>query len=385
MLVAGGGAAALLGGGGDRTPVPAVRAAVRGRPELQHLWDDSLRADGVGNRTAPRFNRLLHVDLDGAPTVAAAARLEDGLRALEAGYPAGPEGLLMLVGWSAAWFEALGRSSPVPSPQALTPVEAPDLDRHGGCVLLASDSRAVLDRAEAAIRRSVRAPLTVADRRDGFTGAGLPRRLGRGANGIPPGRPLRSSPLFMGVASGFTRNQAREDDISVAEGPWAGATTMHVSVLSLALASWYGSLDERQRAARMFAPQIPLERVRRGSPGVNPPDDVVAAARRYGVVGHAQAVAAARRDGRPRILRRDFNGLDGRQPLVHFVALQRSIDDFVATRRAMAAARAVAADERVTPQINNGINEWVTTRSRANYLVPPRDRRTCPGLEGWDA
>ena len=96
-------------------------------------------------------------------------------------------------------------------------------------------------------------------------------------------------------------------------------------------------------------------------------------------------MAAVRRNGRPLILRRDFNGLDGKQPLVHFVALQRSIDDFVETRQAMAAARAVAADQRVTPQINNGINEWTSTRSRANYLVPPRSRRTCPGLAGWDA
>ena len=159
---------------------------------------------------------------------------------------------------------------------------------------------------------------------------------------------------------------------------------MHVSVLSLALATWYGSLSERQRAARMFAPQIPLRRVLERGDGIDPPADVEGTARSHGLIGHAQSMAAVRRDGRPRILRRDFNGLDGRQPLVHFVALQRSIDDFVETRQAMAAARAVAADQRVTPQINNGINEWTSTRSRANYLVPPRSRRTCPGLAGWD-
>lgn len=166
---------------------------------------------------------------------------------------------------------------------------------------------------------------------------------------------------------------------------WAGATTMHVSVLSLALSSWYGSLDDRQRVARMFGPRVTLERVAQPGAGLQPQADVVGSARQDGLVGHAQAVGAARRNDRPLLLRRDFNGLDGRQPLVHFVALQRSIDDFVATRQAMAAARAVAADQRVGPQVNNGLNEWISTRSRGNYLVPSRSRRTCPRLKGWDA
>ncbi len=392
LLVAGGGAALAAAGGGllasaggSKSAVPAVRRAPTGRPERQFLWDGSLRQDGFGNRTAPRFNRLVHLDLAGAPTVAAAARLEDGLRAVEASAPAGPAGLLVLVGWAPAWFEAVGQAAPVPRPVALTPDEAPDLDDHAACIHLASDDRGLLDGAERTVRRSVRDPFVVADRRDGFTGPGLPRRLGRGANGIPPGRPAAESPLFMGFASGFTRNQAREDDVTIADAEWAGATTMHVSVLSLALGSWYGSLDDRQRVARMFGPRVTPERVARAGAGLDPQGDVAEAARSDGLVGHAQALGAARRDGRPRLLRRDFNGRDGRQPLVHFVALQRSIDDFVETRRAMAAARAVAADQRVGPQVNNGINEWISTRNRANYLVPPRSRRTCPGLAGWDA
>lgn len=391
LLIAGaGGLVAASGGAAWRTrddPVaaPRVRALPPGRPERQFAWDGSLRRDGFGNHTAPRHHRLLHLSLSGAPTVAAAAALEDALRAVEESAPGGPDGLLLLAGWGPAWFAALDSPSPVPEPTALTPDEAPTLDRYVGCIHLASDREAAVEAAEVRVRRAIRSPFELATTRTGFTAAGTPRNLAGTVNGIPAGEPRRTSPLFMGFASGFVRNQAREDDVVIADGPWAGATTMHVSVLSLALATWYGSLNERQRAARMFAPQISLRRVLEPADGIDPPDDVEATAKRYGLVGHAQSMAAVRRNGRPRILRRDFNGLDGKQPLVHFVSLQRDIADFVETRQAMAAARAVAADQRVSPQINNGINEWTSTRSRANYLVPPRSRRTCPGLAGWDA
>jgi hypothetical protein len=388
LLIAGAGAATagMLAacGGSSSTPVPRVRALPAGRPDWQFAWDNSLRSDGFGNRTAPKHHRLVHLQLTGPPTVAAAARLEDGLRAIEESTPSGPRGLLLLVGWGPSWFNLLDQPSPVPEPTALTADEAPDLDRFVGCVHLASDSEQLLETAETQLRRAIRSPFAVADRRTGFTAAGIPRRLSGTVNGIPAGQPRKTAPLFMGFSSGFARNQAREEDIVIADGAWAGAATMHVSVLSLALATWYGSLDERQRAARMFAPEIKLEQVLAPRDGIDPPTDVVAAAKRHGLVGHAQSMAALRRNGRPRILRRDFNGLDGKQPLVHFVALQRSIEDFVLTRQAMAATAAVAADKRVTPHINNGINEWTTTRSRANYIVPPRTRRTCPGLSGWD-
>src|SRR6202000_1914696 len=95
---------------------------------------------------------------------------------------------------------------------------------------------------------------------------------------------------------------------------------------------------------------------------------------RYGVIGHAQTSATARRGGKPVILRRDFDTTDGglaglhfvslqprlaalhppprrgAKPVIlrrdfdttdgglaglHFVSLQRSIADFVATRTAM--------------------------------------------------
>jgi hypothetical protein len=392
LVAAGGGALALgaggillRGGGGADAEPPPVAPDPGGRPDLQHAWDASLRVDEHGNRIAPRHHRLLHLRLDGTPTVAAAAHLENALRAVEASAPAGPGGVLLAVGWSAAWFEAIGRPSPVPAPEPLSDVEAPELDDHVACIHLASDARERLDAAERLLRAGVAAPLRIADRRDGFIGAGLPRRYARRAHGIPAGYPPARSPLFMGFTAGRRRTQPREEDITIPDGPWAGSTTMHVSVLALALATWYRSLDERQRVARMFGPQVSVEQARNPGPGIIPPGDVAGTARRHGLVGHAQAAAQARRNGRPIILRRDFNGLEGGQPLLHFVALQRSIADFVATRRAMDAPRAVAAHPGITPQVNNGINEWISVRRRANYLVPPRTRRSCPGLEGWDA
>ncbi len=84
------------------------------------------------------------------------------------------------------------------------------------------------------------------------------------------------------------------------------------------------------------------------------------------------------------ILRRDFNSADGGAARVHFVALQQSIDDFVATRKAMDARKAVGHGT-VGVHINNGITEWMTVEARANLLVPPRRDRICPGLPGWSA
>lgn len=378
------GGAGWVGCGSSSTPVPRVRALPGGRPGQQFAWDSLLAADASGNRSAPRHHRLLHLRLDGTPTVASAAALEDALRTLEEQFPAGPDGLLMTVGWGPRWFAGLEQASPIPKPVALTPDEVPDLDTFAACIHLASDRRGVLNTAERTIRRGIRSPFVVDAARRGFTAPGIPRSLSGKVEGIPAGQPERTAPLFMGFTSGFRRNQALESDVTIADGAWAGGTTMHVSVLALALSTWYGSLTIEQRAARMFSPQTSIAQVRDPGAGFRPPADVAAAAREHGLVGHAQSMIAARRNDRPLIIRRDFNGLDGRYPLVHFVSLQRDIDDFVATRRAMAAARAVAADQRVTPQINNGINEWLSTRSRANYLVPPRTRRTCPGLGGWD-
>ncbi len=98
----------------------------------------------------------------------------------------------------------------------------------------------------------------------------------------------------------------------------------------------------------MHGPGVTVQDALSPRDGLEPPTaDLAGTARRDGVVGHTQTAATARRRGKPIILRRDFNGVEQGQPLVHFVALARTIDDFEATRRAMNGAQAMAAGPAV--------------------------------------
>jgi hypothetical protein len=219
--------------------------------------------------------------------------------------------------------------------------------------------------------------------RTGFVGTGLPAGH-QNVGGIPPGKPVpAASPLFMGFKSGLRKNQATEDDVTIAGGQFAGGTTMHVSYMRLRLDSWYGMLDERDRVARMYGPEVtPAQVDRFTTDAESDPQLLAQAIRRYGVVGHAQTSARARRNGRPLIIRRDFNTVDGGEAGLHFVSVQRSIRDFITTRTAMNAARAQIENPSITPTINNGINEFIFVVRRANFIVPSRAERSYPLLAG---
>lgn len=399
-VVAGGlaaGAALAVGGvavgrGRDDGPGPAAPTVDRAglprviRPGRQHEWDAYLDRDVAGNRLPPRHQRLLLCALANEPTPERAWRAEAALRRIERAVPLGHRGLLLTVAWGPSWFRRVGVASPVPDAVALNDAEVPRLD-DPDCVLhLGSDDEALLDRVERALFAGG-SLLRVVERRTGFVGAGLPEQHREGVVGLPQDQELpKRTPMYMGFQSGLKRNQATEDDVTIASGRWAGGTTMHVSSIALALDSWYRSLDDRGRVRRMFAADTTPAKVRRNPRGINHPADVDVAkvADEQSVVGHAEAAAAARRDGRPVILRRDFNGADGGAARVHFVALQQSIDDFVATRKAMDARKAVGHGT-VGVHVNNGITEWMTVEGRANLLVPPRRDRICPGLAGWSA
>jgi len=202
--------------------------------------------------------------------------------------------------------------------------------------------------------------------------------------GLPETRPVPpEAPMFMGFPSGFRRNQASEDDVTIPDGPFAGGTTMQISRKRLRLESWYELLTEEERVARMFAPQMrpdAVKALRDEAPTFS--ERFEEAATKYGVVGHLQAVGRARRDGKPLLLRRDFNTTDGGQAGLHFVSLQRSIRDFVETRRAMTAAEAPFLNPAIGPRVNNGIKEFFFVLNRANFLVPPRRQRAFPALPG---
>jgi hypothetical protein len=183
----------------------------------------------------------------------------------------------------------------------------------------------------------------------------------------------------MGFKSGLRKNQATEDAVTIAEGAFAGGTTMHVSYMRLRLDSWYQLLDDRQRVARMYAPQVtPAQAAAFTVDASSDPQLLNQAINRYGVIGHAQTSAQARRHGKPLIIRRDFDTVDGGQAGLHFVALQRTIADFVTTRNAMNASSAQLQNPDITDTVNNGINEFIFVLRRANYIVPPRARRSFP-------
>ena len=405
----GAGIRAVLGSSppGGRTPVspgaghPSVPDRPLGPqparlPVRQHAWEAYLAVDADGNAVAPRFDRLLFFDVSGVPTPGYARLLEAALRTLERAYRWASSGLLFTAGWGPGYFtDVLRVPSPVPPATALSGFEQPTIDDYHLCLHLACDDESRLDAVEAALTRGT--PLRAApgspldlsgalrwrQTRTGFVGAGLPAGH-QDVNGIPADGPVPgTSPLFMGFKSGLRRNQASEDAVTVPDGPFAGGTTMHVSYLRLRLGTWYGQLSETERVARMYAPQVTPEQVSKFTTDAESgPNLLGQAITRYGVIGHAQTSATARRSGKPLILRRDFDTADGGLAGLHFVALQRTIADFVTTRTAMNAAGAQLQNPSITDTVNNGINEFIFVLRRGNYVIPARAQRSFPLLAG---
>ena len=362
-------------------------------PARQHAWSQWLHPDEYGNPLAPRYDRLLFFDVRGRPTPAYARLLESRLRTLERHFRWGSGGLLFTVSYGPEYFtRALGVPAPVPKATALSSFESPAIDSYHVCLHLACDDERRLADIEAALVMGRRLPgvdgsLSLApiliwrETRTGFTGRGIPAAHQQ-VHGIPSGNPVPSNaPLFMGFKSGLKKNQATEDDVTIPTGEFAQGTTMQVSYMRLELDDWYGKLSAQERVALMYSPQTTVEAARKfttdasGNPGA-----ITQAITRYGVVGHAQASAQARRHNRPVIIRRDFDTVDGGYAGLHFVSVQRSIQDFIATRNAMNATGAHNINRQITATANNGINAFISVRRRANYIMPSRRDRSFPLL-----
>jgi hypothetical protein len=383
--------------GGHGRPLPQVQLASTppGRPARQHAWEATLARDAYGNPVAPHHDRLLFFDVDGDPTPEHARILEAALRTLERTYAWGPSGLLFTAGWGPSYFEdTLHVATPIPRAKSLSDFELPTIDDYDLCLHFACDDEERLAAVEAALRHGAELPgangaldvspsLRWRETRTGFVGAGLPAAH-QGVGGIPASHPVpATAPLYMGFKSSLRRNQASEDDVTIATGPFTGGTTMQVSYMRLRLDSWYQNLNERERVARMYAPQItPDEVAHFTTDAASDPNLLSQAISRYGVIGHAQTSARARRHGKPLINRRDFNTTDGGQAGLHFVSIQRSIEDFITTRTAMNAASAQLQNPAITDTVNNGINEFIFVLNRANYIVPSRSQRSFPLLPG---
>jgi hypothetical protein len=350
-------------------------------PEAQHAWEATFSTDEQGRPLAPRFHRLVMLEVIGAPAAADARRLEAAMGELERRFPHGPHGLLTSMGWGAGWFERHTQSpTPVARPLPMARWEDPVLEDIDACLHLASDDEdrlaEVTDELFGPGQLDQRAHLAVRDVRTGFVGAGLAAERLPGA-GIPV-----DAPLMLGFHSGLRGNQASEAHVTISDGPLAGGTTMQVSRIVLDLERWYAQ-ERDSRAALMFSPAVSAAQA--GAlvdDALSDADRLPNLAARHGVVGHAQAVGRARLGGRPRINRRDFATVDDGLPGTHFVSLQRTVEDFNATRAVMNAADARHRHAAVGPRQRNGINAFIDVRTRATFAVPARAKRAYPLLPG---
>ncbi len=368
-----------------------------GLPRRQHAWTKYLAKDAYGNPLAPHFDRLLFFDVRGTPTPAHARLLESRLRTLERHFRWSHKGLLFTVSWGPSYFRLLGIASPIPRAKRLSSFEHPAIDNYDLCIHLASDDEQRLEQIVAALilghrlrgvggSLSLRPALIWRATRTGFTGAGIPAAH-QNVKGIPAGNPVpATSPLFMGFQSGLRKNQASEDAVTIERGPFADGTTMHVSYMREQLDDWYRKLSEQTRIALMFSPETTPggEQLITEDKADTTADAkaIVKAIEHYGMVGHSQATAQARKHGRPLILRRDFNTTDDDYAGLHFVSLQRSIQDLIVTRNAMNASGAHLINKQITATRNNGINAFIDVRRRANYVMPSRVDRSFPLLPG---
>jgi hypothetical protein len=371
-------------------------------PNRQHEWKEYLETDDAGNARLSRHHvaLLLDYDREGTPTDADRRQVTDALQSLERAYGWENAGLMFTLGYSPAYFDRFDADPAgvdLPDPAALAPFEDPEFDTPDAIMHLTSDHASVLLAAEEALqgeRDTVNdhemaavfdGVFSVSDRRTGFVGTGLPAD-NQDVDGVPDSEPVpEESPLFMGYKGRFDGNQATEDDVTVAEGAFAGGTTQHLSYIRLQLQQWYEQESHDQRVSKMFCPAHAEEGRVEGvgenlgtASGVEDcADDVVQRGRSEGVVGHAQKNARAREDGRPVILRRDFDSTDGGQAGLHFLSIQESVADFVATKSAMNGTD-VADESGVGQSVNNGILQYMTVERRGNYLLPPRDLRALP-------
>lgn len=378
-------------------------------PDRQYAWNDYLPRDSHGNLIFPYHQLLLFFEYagDDIPDDAERERVDAALRSIERAYqrgnggtspyrPGGSSvpGVLYTLGYSRSYFERFDEDLPagidLPSHAAvLTELGEPDerADGHDAAMLLTSDHPQLLLAIELALfgdldeLNGVPMEGTFAgvfekrERRTGFIGPGVPRRE-LDMDEIP-----KRAPLGMGFVSGFSDNQAAESKVAIGDGPFADGTIQHVSRLTLDLDRWYDR-DRERRTAQMFSPHHTAEEVGEvgeflaADSGLTPEIGrrVEEDAAECGVVGHTQKLAAARDENfEPLLLRRsEALSIDGERPGFNFTSLQRSMEHFVRARRAMnEAPDGVEADR-------NGILDYISVRSRGNYLIPPRRLAALP-------
>jgi len=378
-------------------------------PERQHAWNYAVVHDAHGNTVIPQQQLILGLSYEGStPTEAEREQVEGALRTLEEAFQWGTggnpsasftQGLLFMLGYSASYFERTGGvpEQLVPAEDVLRrvgedPSKADDFD---ALLLMNSDIGSVVMAAEAALFGEIEqingvevtdtfeGVFSKADRRAGMVGKGIPADV-LDNDSIP-----ESAPLSMGFKSGYRDSQPSEDGITIREGPFAGGTTMAVSRLGIETDRWYDQPHE-ERAAEMFCPAHGTDEIGEigeklgAESGITEEnaESVEEFAEEYGRVGHTQKVARARDDDFvPTILRRsEAVATDAAQGTeFNFSGLQRHVDHFVETRKAM---NTDEYDDDLAAE-DHGIVDYLETRHRATLLVPPRPQRALPtGTDG---
>ncbi len=300
------------------------------------------------------------------------------------------------------------------------------LEENDAAVLLRSDEPGHIDAATDALFAADLDFWTMTSARNGFIGGdgiGLPKQKALeaaipGASDIPDG-----AQLFMG----FTSSQKAalgSDRIANLEtipgltdqwpdGYFRYGTTMHLSHLDEDLAGWYGSLAYQERVARAFRPGLDVEAgtqtVPEGPSQIESERQVARDLAEHGLVGHSAALQPATRlaadlidnygtfhpQGSAIPQRADFNTLDNpfswsADPVrdsqssepragLHFLVFVPTSSAFHRGRLAMDGHYASGAMLPIGPRAREqGMNAFLRTTHRQNFLVPPRSHRSFP-------
>jgi len=379
-------------------------------PRRQHAWGQYIVRDAHGNTVLPEHQVLLFLDYagSGAPTEADRETVESALETLDRAYQRGTggdigasinQGLVTTLGYSPTYFDRfetdLPESVDLQRPEDVLSAVGEDpekADNYDALLVLTADFGSVLLGAEQALFGEVDTVNGVevsatfegifekAERRTGVVGKGLP------AEKLDEERIPDHAPLSMGYKSGFRDSLPSEDAVTISGGPFDGATTQAVSRLRIDLGRWYDN-DDAARKDLMFSTEHPHGDIGEtgeplgGDSGVTEEmaDTVEERSHHHDRIGHTAKTATARNDDfEPTILRRSEGvatdvaeeGVTG----FNFTSVQEGIEDFIETRKAM------NPDEYDTDvaDAHHGIIDYLETRSRATFLIPPREHRALP-------
>lgn len=372
-------------------------------PERQHAWLDYVVRNSHGNTVKPQHQLVLGLSYVGStpPTEDERRQVEQAFRSVERAHQWGTggrdgaainSGLLSLLGYSSQYFERIGSSvdRPMPAADVLRGVgeDPAKVDGFDAMLVLSSDFASILLGAEAGLfgeQESVNGvPMEATlegifereERRTGITGKG---NIGEKVEEAP-----EDAPLSMGFRSGFRDNQASEDAVTITDGPFANGTTMQASRLHIDIERWYDQSHE-ERTGEMFCPAHDPDKIGKTGDRLGATSPVTKAdvenieedAEQYNMLGHSQKTARARDENFVPRIHRLSEGVATDVPEgvgFNFSSIQTKLEHFIETRKTMN----VDEYDVDVPEDRHGIVDYLETRARGAYIIPPRSDRALP-------